>query len=106
MPIRLLLGTILALFSLYTGWIIWEFGYTSVFEVSFRQHPSIQVVIDLWIACGLLFFIMILDNQRNGRSLRTVAPYAIITVLAGAIGPLLYFIVYSDLLKSKTKSLF
>lgn len=100
---KLLLGTILVLFTIYTGWIAWEFGYTSVFEVSFREHPSTQAIIDLWIACGLLFFIMILDNQKSGRPFQKVAPFAIITILAGSIGPLLYFLVYSDLLKLKSK---
>lgn len=101
---RFLLAVVLVLFSIYTGWIVWEFGYTSVFEVSFREHPSTQVVIDLWIACGLLFFIMILDNQRSGRSFHKVAPFAIVTILAGSIGPLLYFLVYSNLLNSKNVS--
>ena len=71
---------------------------------SLREHPSTQVLIDLWIARGILFFIMILDNQRNGRSFRKVVPFAIITFLLGSIGPLLYFMVYSNLLKSKDES--
>jgi hypothetical protein len=100
---RFLLGTVLVLFSVYTGWIVWEFGYTSVFEVTLREHPSTQALIDLLIACGLLFFVMILDNRRSGRPFRKVAPFAIITILAGSIGPLLYFLVYSNLLKSKSE---
>jgi hypothetical protein len=94
------IGFVLLAFSLYTGWIAWEYGYTSVFEMAFREQPTTQAVVDLWIACGLLFFIMILDNRRNGRSLREVAPFAIVTVLAGSIGPLLYFFFYPDLLQA------
>jgi hypothetical protein len=97
-PIRLLLGIVLVLFSVYTGWIAVEFGYTSVFEVAFREHPTTQAVVDLWIACGLLFFVMILDNQRSGGTLYSVAPYAVLTLLLGAIGPLLYFLVQPNLL--------
>jgi len=100
---RLILGTILLLFSVYTGWIIWEFGYTSVFEVSLREHPSTQVLIDLFIAGGLLFFIMILDNKRRGRSISKIVPFAIVTLAAGSIGPLLYFTVYPELFESKNK---
>jgi hypothetical protein len=96
---RLLLGTVLVLFSLYTGWIVWEFGYTSVFEVSLREHPSTQALVDLFISCGLLLFIVIFDNRRNGRSLQKVAPFAILTILLGAIGPMLYFLVYPNLLR-------
>lgn len=100
---RLFLGAVLVLFSIYTGWIAWEFGYTSVFEVSLREHPSTQVLVDLWISCGLLFFIMILDNRRHGRAFRKVAPFALVTLLVGAIGPLLYFLVYPNLLNTKEK---
>lgn len=45
---RFLTGAILVLFSIYTGWIVWEFGYISVFEVAFREHPTTQAVVDLW----------------------------------------------------------
>ncbi len=98
---RLILGTILVLFSIYTGWIAWEFGYLSVFEVTLRQHPSTQVFVDLLIAGGLLFVIMILDNRRSGRSLVKIVPYAIVTMVGGAIGPLLYFTVYPDLFTTR-----
>lgn len=101
---RYLIGTVLVLFSIYTGWVAWEFGYTSVFEVALKEHPTTQVLIDLWISCGLLFFIMILDNRRNGRSFRKVAPFAVITLLVGAIGPLLYFLVYPNLLKFRDET--
>lgn len=100
---KFLLLIILVLFSLYTGWIVWEFGYVSVFEVTLREHPSVQVLIDLIIACGLLTLIMIIDNQRSGRSFRKVAPFVIVTAFAGSIGPLLYFLVYSNLLKTNHK---
>lgn len=100
---RVILGTILILFSIYTGWIAWEFGYTSVFEVSLREQPSTQVLIDLFIAGGLLFVIMILDNRKRGRSFGKIIPFAIVTALGGSIGPLLYFTVYPDLFMSGEK---
>jgi hypothetical protein len=96
---RFLLIAVLTVFSIYTGWIVWEFGYTSVFEVSLREHPSTQVLVDLFVMGGILLAIMILDNQRNGRPFRKVAPFVIVALLAGSIGPLLYFLVYTDLLK-------
>ena len=97
-PIRLLLGIVLVLFFIYTVWIAMEFGYTSVFEVAFRGHPTTQAVVDVWIACGLLFFVIILYNQRSGRPLYSVAPHAVLTLLLAAIGPLLYFLVQPNLL--------
>jgi hypothetical protein len=101
MAIRVMLGVVMLLFTAYTAWIAWEFGYTSVFEVAFREHPTTQAVIDLWISCGLLFVIMVLDHRRSGRTLGAVVPFALVTMLLGAIGPLLYFIVYPGLLTSK-----
>lgn len=101
---RQVLATILILFSVYTGWIVWEFGYTSVFEVSFREHPSAQAVIDLFIAGFVLLLIMIADNKRSGRPFRKVLPFLILGVIAGSIGALLYFLVYPNLLKAKAKS--
>lgn len=98
---RIILATVLVLFSIYTGWIVWEFGYTSVFEVSFREHPSTQVVVDLFVTGGILLLVMILDNQRSGRPFRKVLPFALATIFAGSIGPLLYFLFYPSLLKSK-----
>lgn len=102
---RFMLITVLAIFSIYTGWIVWEFGYTSVFEVSLREQPSTQVLVDLFVMGGILLAIMILDNQRNGRPFRKVAPFVVVTLLAGSIGPLLYFIVHADLLKYNPKKL-
>lgn len=98
---RLILGTIFVLFSIYTGWIAWEFGYTSVFEVTLREHPSTQVLVDLIIAGGLLFVIMVLDNKRSGRSISKLIPYAILTLAFASVGPLLYFTVYPDFFKTK-----
>ncbi len=101
---RFLLGAVLVLFSAYSGWIVFDFGYLSVFHVTLREHPSTQVFIDLLIACGLLFLVMVADYRKNGRSLLKFIPFVIVTALAGSIGPLLYFIVYPDLLKFKNGS--
>ncbi|MFN7903609.1 MAG: hypothetical protein ACK5P5_00345 [Pseudobdellovibrionaceae bacterium] len=98
---RPLLAAILILFSAYTGWIVWEFGYTSVFEVSFREHPSTQVVIDLFVAGLILLLVMVADNRRHGRPFRKVLPFLILGIFTGSIGALLYFLIYPDLLIAK-----
>jgi len=69
---RFLIALVLLVFSTYTAWIVWEFGYVSVFTESFRSHPTTQVLIDLLIAGGILTLIMIFDNHRKGRSFKTV----------------------------------
>lgn len=100
---RIILILVLTFFSIYTGWIAWEFGYTSVLESALREHPTTQVLIDLFIMGGLVLAIMISDNQKSGRTFLQLLPYVILTALLGAIGPLLYFIFYTDLLKAKAK---
>lgn len=99
---RVILGAVLILFAVYTGWIAIEFGYTSVFEVCLREPPSTQALVDLWISCGLLLLLMVFDNKKNGRPFRLVAPFVVITLVAGAIGPLAYYFVYSDSLKQQS----
>jgi hypothetical protein len=99
--LRLILGTIFVLFSTYTGWIAWEYGYSSVLEVTLREPQSTQVLIDLFIAGGLLFAIMVVDNKRSGRSIKKIIPYAILTLVFASVGPLLYFTVYPDFFKTK-----
>jgi hypothetical protein len=101
---KFLLTIVLVLFSVYTGWIVWEFGYTSVFEVSFREHPSTQAVVDLFVMGGVLLLVMIFDNQRSGRPLHKILPFVLLTIFAGSIGPLLYLLFYPSLLKSKADS--
>ena len=101
---RFLLGLILAFFSAYTVWIASEFGYTSVFVVTLREPPSTQALIDLLIACSLLFFVILSDHRQKGRPLIQFIPFAIATAVAGSIGPLLYFIFYPDLLMPNKKA--
>lgn len=101
---RLMLGAILILFSAYTGWIVWEFGYLSVFEVSLREHPSTQVVVDLFVTGFILFLVMIADNRRRGRPLKKVLPFLVLGIFAGSIGGLLYFLINPDLLTGRAES--
>ena len=98
---RFILAIIFIAFSAYTAWIVWEFGYLSVFQVTLQQHPSTQVLLDLFIGVGLLFVIMLVDHYRSGRSLKKVLPFVLLTGVFGSLGPLLYFIFYPQLLKFK-----
>jgi uncharacterized membrane protein len=100
---RPLLIILLVPFSVYTAWVAWEFGYTSVFTVGLREHPTTQALIDLFISVGMLMLLMIADSKRNKRSKRKIAPFIILTLLLGAIGPLIYFLTYPGLLSSDEK---
>lgn len=52
-----------------------------------------QVVIDLYIACGLILAWMFYDTRKRGKSLLVWFFFAVITLVAASIGPLLYLIV-------------
>ncbi|TNE44285.1 MAG: DUF2834 domain-containing protein [Deltaproteobacteria bacterium] len=101
---RWILGVVLVAFVAYTTWVAWKFGYTSVFTVCFRAHPSTQALVDLWIAGGVLGYIMIVDHLKNGRSFLSLSPYLALTLLLASVGPLLYFMVYPDLLTLQRSS--
>ena len=101
---RLFLGVVLLVFSAYTAWVAWQFGYTSVFTVCFSAHPSAQALLDLFIAAGMLTFIMIVDNHRSGRSFLSLLPYLILALVFASIGPLLYFLIHPELLTFKRSS--
>ena len=95
---RPLLLLLLIPFSIYSAWVAWTFGYTSVFTVGFREHPTTQALLDLFISVGLLMLIMIADSIKNNRSISKMAPFIVLTLLLGAIGPLIYFLTYPSIL--------
>lgn len=51
-----------------------------------------QVVIDLYIACGLILVWMFHDMRKRGKSIFQWIVFATITFVAASIGPLLYLI--------------
>ncbi|HAA57330.1 MAG TPA: DUF2834 domain-containing protein [Myxococcales bacterium] len=101
---RLFIGVVLFAFSFYTAWIVWQFGYTSVFTETLRSHPSTQVLFDLFISGGLLTLVMIVDNHRKGRSFVTLIPFLLLTLSFASIGLLLYVLVYPDLLSFRPQT--
>ncbi|MNT65644.1 hypothetical protein D3C72_2036430 [compost metagenome] len=51
-----------------------------------------QVVIDLYLACGLIAIWMYRDNRRQGRGLAYLLPFYLLTAVFASIGPLLYLV--------------
>jgi hypothetical protein len=82
-------------FSLYTLFTLltaeqslWAFGR----ELMSRPDTA-QVVIDLYLMALLACVWMYRDTRRRGRSVASVVPYVLLTVVFVSVGPLLYLVV-------------
>lgn len=85
MRIPLLIVT--ALFSAYTGWVVWHTGYLGFFQQLLASQAGQQVLVDIIIALFLVTSWMKRDARQRSRRFW---PYALATVALGSIGPLLY----------------
>lgn len=86
---------VLVLFSTFTGYAMLV-SQESLIDFGIRLVSSVdtaQVVIDLYIFCGLACIWMYYDNKKLGGGLIRVLPYFLITAVFASIGPLLYLVV-------------
>lgn len=83
------LGLVLADFAAFTGWVVWQHGYTSFFTEAAASAVSAQVLLDLGIALSMVSVWMIGDARERGLS---AVPYLLLTLTLGSIGPLLYLV--------------
>ena len=74
-------------FSLLTVYAIYKVGYIGVFDYQRHSPAGWQVFADLVIACLLCLSWLIPEAKRNGRN---PAPFVVLTLFLGALGPLLY----------------
>lgn len=51
-----------------------------------------QILVDLYIACSLLAVWMVRDARARGKSVASVVPFLILTLLLASMGPLLYLL--------------
>ena len=72
-----------------TGGVIAEHGYLGFWRLMFANSATLLSMVNLTIALTLILVWIWLDT---GKRLGTVAPYALITLLLGCPGPLLYLI--------------
>ena len=85
----LVLGLVLAAFSVLTFEAIATYGYVGYFEALLSNLPGIHVSADVFIALTLVFIWMSIDARE--RSL-PFWRYAILGLLFGSVGPLAYLI--------------
>lgn len=89
-PLTLLLILVIAAFAALTGVALMEHGYIGIFSFHFTSSAGMQVITDLVIVCALAMIWMVRDASTQGR---TVWPFVVLTLVAGAFGPLLYLLV-------------
>ena len=74
-------------FTVFTLYVVWDLGLVDFLAMIVSNLASLQVLIDLVIALTLVLFLMYEDAKRQERRF---APWLILTLLTGSIGPLLY----------------
>ena len=77
------------LFSVFTGYAVWVHGFVGVFEEIFSSTAGMLLFTDLAISLLLVTAWMWVDSRERG--LRFL-PYALVGLLFGSAGPLLYLI--------------
>lgn len=86
---QLTVGWILGVFSVFSAYVVYEYGYLGLFEQALTNAATIQVLLDLIIALSIVVVWMWRDAQKQRI---TPWPYLLLTVTLGSIGPLLYLV--------------
>jgi hypothetical protein len=87
--VKPILIAVLAAFGAYTLYAMFEVGYFGIWAAGFESVGSLQVLLDLVVACLLISSWMVIDARATGRN---PWPYVLITLAAGSFGPLLYML--------------
>jgi hypothetical protein len=96
---RILLWVVLAGFVGLTSFVVAEVGYLGFFEGAMSGWVSRLLFVDLTITLTLVLVWMYLDSQESGQAF---APYALVTLLFGAAGPLLYLVRRKQAVRTST----
>jgi len=83
------LSLVLADFVALTAYAVYHYGYLAFFELHTFNAIGVQIFVDLVIALCVVLGWMVRDAKARGIA---VAPYVVLTLTLGSIGPLLYLI--------------
>ena len=88
---RKIFAILLALlaFAVLTGYALYDVGILGIFGAATANSGAVQIFVDLVIVCFLACVWMVADGRKRNLN---PWPYIVITVLAGAFGPLLYLL--------------
>jgi hypothetical protein len=80
---------VLIVFSIFSGYVVYHYGYIGLFEQGLANAATLQILLDLTIALSLVLMWMWQDARKQGIS---PLPYLVLTLTPGSIGPLLYLV--------------
>lgn len=83
------LEIILIAFAIFSGYVVYQYGYIGLFEQGLANAATIQIFLDLTIALGLVLVWMWQDARKQGIA---PLPYVILTLTLGSVGPLFYLV--------------
>ncbi len=86
---QIALSLVLADFVALTAYAVYHYSYMGFFEVIFANAVSLQIFVDLVVALAFVMVWMWRDARQRGIA---AAPYILLTLGLGSIGPLLYLI--------------
>ncbi len=86
---QVVLAIVLVDFAALTAYAVYHYGYLGFFAELLANAVTVTAAVDLVIALVLVMIWMVRDAARRGIA---VAPYVVITLLTGSIGPLAYLI--------------
>ena len=76
-------------FSALTAYAVFQVGYAGFFEELFSSVVGLTVAADLFITLGLVMIWMVRDARQHDIS---AAPYVLLTLALGSVGPLAYLL--------------
>lgn len=89
-PRQLLIGAVLLAFTAFSLLVIGEVGYFGLLQAGFASNASLQILLDLCLACGLGGLWLIGDAKQRGV---TAWPWLLAVLAMGSIGLLAYLFV-------------
>ncbi len=76
-------------FLLFSLWVVTQVGYLGIWQGGLANLGSTQITADLVVACALLMGYVARDCRAQGRPWW---PWALLTLVAGSLGPLAYLL--------------
>ncbi len=76
-------------FGGFSLWVMGQVGYLGIWQGGLANLGSLQITLDLVVACCLLTGYLARDCRAQGRAWW---PWALLTLVAGSFGPLAYLL--------------
>jgi hypothetical protein len=86
---KILLFALLGGFGLFSTYVLYGHGYIGLWQAGFTNAATLQILLDLVIACTILIAWMFRDAPQRGLN---PWPYALMTLAGGSLGVLVYLI--------------